>query len=309
MPLDHYVSQVHLKNFYSPILGNRMYAIRKSDLKEFTPDANSVCRIEDNSTIHFLDNPREIEGFLQEIEPLYNKSINKLAEYKIDYECIHAIAGFVAYILTCSPTALRLNSSHLTHPVEAAAMQLDKNGVIPPAPPELGGMKLSELLVNGKVDIKITDKKFPQAIGVYNIRELTSRLASFKWEILHNTYDDTSPFFTCDFPIAFEITSQGLFNKIVPLSPKLAIRIIPTLAIKTKKSNNHIKRKLNYSDVQQVNRLVVRCAEDLVFYRDNHNWIPLFVRKNSKYHIKPTAVKLPNGNKQLIITSHIVSEI
>ena len=31
MALDHYVSQVHLKNFYSPALSGMMYAIRKSD--------------------------------------------------------------------------------------------------------------------------------------------------------------------------------------------------------------------------------------------------------------------------------------
>ena len=49
MPLDHYVSQVHLKNFYSPKLGELMYAIRKSDLKEFTPNSESVCRIDDGA--------------------------------------------------------------------------------------------------------------------------------------------------------------------------------------------------------------------------------------------------------------------
>ncbi|MFZ0961102.1 MAG: hypothetical protein WAO35_09365, partial [Terriglobia bacterium] len=32
MPLDHYVSQVHLKQFFSPILGARLYATKKSDL-------------------------------------------------------------------------------------------------------------------------------------------------------------------------------------------------------------------------------------------------------------------------------------
>ena len=35
MPLDHYVSQVHLKKFYSPALGDRMYAMRKSDNHAF----------------------------------------------------------------------------------------------------------------------------------------------------------------------------------------------------------------------------------------------------------------------------------
>ena len=30
MPLDHYVSQVHLKNFYSPVLDGLMYGTARS---------------------------------------------------------------------------------------------------------------------------------------------------------------------------------------------------------------------------------------------------------------------------------------
>jgi hypothetical protein len=54
MPLDHYIPQVHLKNFYSPVLGDRMYATRKSDLKSFTPSSKSVCGINDGSTDAYL---------------------------------------------------------------------------------------------------------------------------------------------------------------------------------------------------------------------------------------------------------------
>jgi hypothetical protein len=37
MALDHYISQVHLKNFYSPAPDGLMYAMGKSDLKR-SPD-------------------------------------------------------------------------------------------------------------------------------------------------------------------------------------------------------------------------------------------------------------------------------
>ena len=33
--LDHYVPQAPIRRFYSPALGERLYAIRKSDLKRF----------------------------------------------------------------------------------------------------------------------------------------------------------------------------------------------------------------------------------------------------------------------------------
>jgi hypothetical protein len=54
MALDHYVSQVHLRSFYSPALGERLYAIRKSNGKAFTPNSESVCRIDDGSTNAYL---------------------------------------------------------------------------------------------------------------------------------------------------------------------------------------------------------------------------------------------------------------
>ena len=69
MPLHHYVSQVHLRKFYSPTLGNRMYATRKADLKAFTPNSESVCRVMNGSTNAYLLKDRVIEDFLKTIEP------------------------------------------------------------------------------------------------------------------------------------------------------------------------------------------------------------------------------------------------
>src|ERR1700685_3402274 len=79
LPLDHYVSQVHLRKFYSPLLGGeRMYAMRKSDLKSFQPNSKSVCRIEDGSTNAYLKEDRAVEEFLKTIEPKYNEALSKL---------------------------------------------------------------------------------------------------------------------------------------------------------------------------------------------------------------------------------------
>ena len=60
MPLDHYVSQVHLKNFNSPAL---------DDLKRFRTKSQDVCRIEDGSTNAYLKENRAIEEFLKDVEP------------------------------------------------------------------------------------------------------------------------------------------------------------------------------------------------------------------------------------------------
>src|SRR5688572_3566691 len=125
MPLDHYISQVHLKNFYSPVLGNRLYAIRKSDLKTFTPRSEDVCRIMDGSTNAYLSEERTIEEFLKTIEPNYNESLEKLVAGRIDRKCIYTIAGFMAYVIACSPAGMRIQSAPLKSRVETMATMME----------------------------------------------------------------------------------------------------------------------------------------------------------------------------------------
>jgi Protein of unknown function (DUF4238) len=163
MPLDHYVSQVHLKNFYSSSLGELMYVFRKSDLKQFPTKAQDVCRIADHNTNPFLQQPRAIEDFLTSVEPKYNASLEKIREDKIDRECIHCIAGFVAYVLTCSPTALRLNVEPLKAAVDAAARLADAKGVFSRAPPSLGSKSVTELLDEGGAVFAV-DPQYPQVL-------------------------------------------------------------------------------------------------------------------------------------------------
>ena len=230
MPLDHYVSQVHLRRFYSPVLGNRMYAIRKTDLKTFTPSAEVVCTIRDGNTNAYLRENRAVEDFLTTIEPNYNASLEKLVSRSIDHECIYTIAGFVAYVVTCSPAGMRIQSEPLRSAVEAGAALMDARGALPRAPAQLGGASLTDLLRDGTVKTTI-DPKYPQAIGVESILRNTARFGNFKWEILHNDSDD-SPFFTSDFPVAIEKTERpGVLNRIVPLAPNLALRIRPDVML------------------------------------------------------------------------------
>jgi hypothetical protein len=65
MPLDHYVSQVHLRQFYSPALdGKQMYGFRKRDGHVFPRSSKDVCRVQDGSTNEYLLKDRIIEEFL-----------------------------------------------------------------------------------------------------------------------------------------------------------------------------------------------------------------------------------------------------
>jgi hypothetical protein len=179
--LDHYVSQVHLRNFYSPVLGERFYALRKSDGKSFTANSESVCRIEDGSTNAYLTKDRAVEDFLKGVEPRYNPSVSRLQAGQIDPDVIYVIAGFASYVLTCSPAAMRLHAAHLKAVLESSAQALDMAGALPPAPESLGGGRLSDLVRKGTIRFKV-DEKYPQAIGISNIQKMVLIFGNSVWK-------------------------------------------------------------------------------------------------------------------------------
>jgi Protein of unknown function (DUF4238) len=309
MALDHYVSQVHLKNFYSPTPDGLMYAIRKSDLKRFPTKSQDVCRIEEGSTNAYLSKDRAIEEFLKDVEPRYNASLAKLRENKMDQEAIASLAGFAAYVVTCSPTAMRLHSGPLKAQLEAAAAILDKQGVIPKAPEILGEKSVTELLADGTVKFTV-DPKYPQALGIANILHHTSVFGNSPWEILHND-EEESPFFTSDYPAAIETFDINTpINRIVPFAPDIAVRIKPDISLsgtkpditfaKFKATSRHLKR----AEVLEINRLLVRCAEELIFFRDDREWVDGFVSKNRRYRIEAVTHKLPHGTGHLLVSTH-----
>lgn len=232
-----------------------------------------------------------IEEFLKVIEPKYDAALDMLKTKRINTECIYTIAGFGAYVYTCSPGGMRIQSEPLKKQVENLAYELDAKGGFLPPPAVLGGKNLTELLRSESVKIAI-DPKFPQAIGIANILKLTALLGNFTWEVLQNDFDD-SALFTTDFPVAIEETDDpGTLNKIIPLAPNLAIRVIPDRTFDKRRADftfenfSSRSRKINRQGVMKINRSIVRCAEEIVFYRDNYPWVRPFIAKNRYYRIE-----------------------
>jgi hypothetical protein len=298
MALDHYVSQVHLKNFYSPVTG-RLFALRKSDLKRFQPRSRDVCRIEDGSTNAYLNNDRAIEEFLRDIEPKYNVALALLRRRDINKECIHVVAGFAAYVACCAPAAMRIHAEPLKGTLEATARLLDRQGLFGKAPPSLGNKSMTELLAEGIVHFDV-DHRYPQALGISSIKERLSDWGNSYWEILHNEEPDTQ-FLTSDFPVAIELRPDHAVNTIVPLAPVLAVRIVPDVQRARAEQDlsfthfRHRHRILGRQEAIQINRLIVKCAEDIVFSHDERNWIAGFVAKHRRCRIEAVVDIIPDG--------------
>ena len=93
-----------------------------------------------------------------------------------------------------------------------------------------------------------------------------------------------SPLFTSDYPAAIETFDINTpINRIVPFAPDIAVRIKPDISLSGTRPDitfakcNATSRHLKRAEVLEVNRLLVRCAEDLIFFRDGWEWIDVFV--------------------------------
>ena len=95
-----------------------------------------------------------------------------------------------------------------------------------------------------------------------------------------------------------ESNDPHTLNKIIPLAPNLAIRVIPDRTFDKSRADftfanfsNH-SRKVNRQEVMKINRLIVRCAEDIVVYRDDYPWVQPFIAKNRYYRIEASTRKI-----------------
>lgn len=287
MALDHYISQVHLKNFYNESEDPPLNAICKTTMKQYKCHARDICRISEGSTNNYLTEPRYIEEFLRVIEQNYNLAIYELENNYIGRELIYIIAGWVAFVSTCSPAAMRIQSIPIKESLRDYAKILDDNRELEKPPQSLNANSFTECIDQGKVIIDI-DKKFPQAIGMKNILDLTYILGNSKWEALINAHED-SLFFTSDYPIIVERQPNSLLsNTIIPLSPKVALRIHPNIHMLNEEdfsAHKFRKNQITRKQAQNINRLIVRCAEENVFFTEHQPWVFNFVEKNSNYHV------------------------
>ena len=304
MPLDHYVSQVHLKQFARPPDSEQLRGYNKRTNATFPCHPEDVCRTQDGSTNQYLEEERVVEEFLKGIEPQYNVALDAIRKDQINVDAVYVMAGFAAYVATCSPGAMRSNSAPLKAVVEATGKRLDAQGEIHPAPDSLGGKSISELIEDGSVQVKI-DQKYPQAIGIAQIKGRLSAFGNAQWDVLINEHDE-SPFFTSDFPVPLEPSDDPrIMNRIVPLAPDVAIRIRPQLDARDTLDLSfpcfsYRRQRLRRNEIRPLNRLIVRGAEQLVFYGDEKDWMLRFIERNRHFRVECNVQQFDAGDGTLM---------
>ena len=309
---DHYVSQTHLRGWQDD--DELLNAVRKSDLGTFRPKTDRVCGSIDGNTNDYLNDPRAVEDIIRPIECGYARAVETVQLSPDDAESILVLAGWIAYVRTCSPAAMRIAASGLDPIVEEAAKHVDATGVIPPAPSKLGDMSASELLSRGDVKL-LVDPKFAQAMGVDDFDERVRAYSNCRWQFLHSDHCD-SPFFTSDYPIVSEPAgARHLFNTVVPLSPTLSVRMIPWMDPRevrqaaTLSNFKYAVRGLSRKEVRGINAMIVRAAENIVIYRDAREWVLPFVRKHAAFRTVSRTDRLPTPDGTYIVSRTLIEPL
>jgi hypothetical protein len=291
MPLDHYVSQVHLRKFYAADLNRIMYAVRKRDGFEFTPNSRSICRLDDGNTNRYLSEPRAIEEFLTTVEPSYDGAIAGLTTGNPSHDDIYVISGFIAYVLSCSPAVLRLESYPMRRMIEHVGVALDEAGELPPMPESMVS-NFADALQRGSLNVRV-DQMYPHAVGVTQIYSRLRAFANSDWLILIN--QTNCPFLTSDFPVAYGPPNAHPFvYRTFPLSPTLALRIRTTEQSRVADDEFRFPNirvglhETSRREAIEINQSIVRCAESEVYSSTMSDPLRGFIRRNSNYRIEST---------------------
>lgn len=280
MALDHYVSQVYLKQFLHQPDKRLLYAVRKSDLKTFTPRTKDVCRTEQGSTNAFLKENRVVEEFLRTIEPAYEPCLVRTMRGTVDMESISVFAGFLAYILTYTPTALRMFDPPVRAALEKVIQNLDGSGKIEPISvpslPDWDGKTLSTLKAEGKVRLDI-DLKMPQAMATAQMNRITQTLAACDVSILRPK--GSGRFLTSDFPSVILGHVDGKFaQRFLPLSPFVGL-IFHTETFDADRDESKVRFfQVGEARMRQLNFEIIKAAEELVFSHRKFPWLRKSVR-------------------------------
>ena len=90
-----------------------------------------------------------------------------------------------------------------------------------------------------------------------------------------------------------------VLNRIVPLAPTIAIRIQPDINLSRSLANFDFRnfalqrRNVTRHEASEINRLLVRSAENTVFFRDDRPWVAGFVEKNRHFRVETENIQIP----------------
>ena len=167
MAKDHYVARTYLRQFSLDGKEGFVNVIRKKNLERLEAiPVDSICYEKNGSDNHYFpDNPRVVEDYLKLYEPRWAKCVQKVSQGIYTDETKSLMAGYLAYLRTCTPTAMRLGSEGYADFVKYIYDKLEEKEYSNPDSKYRNVIKTIRKYGGTKIEV---DKKYPTAIGITN---------------------------------------------------------------------------------------------------------------------------------------------
>lgn len=297
---DHYVAQTYLKHFADT--DGRLHTYQKPSGKYFPAWPGDVCREwDDDLNVEIPDRPELLGDFRKMFEPHWNAVVEELKERRMAKDRKMVVSLCYAHMMICVPSWRRIAATFWEHS-RAAQLRL-KNTIY-----KERGIK-DELLDKGVAMLEngaLRLEAEPNSVKAW----LTIKLTKFAcqayhadWQFVENNSD--IPFFTSDSPVAvrYGTTPGEPITKFMPVTPKLGLLMIADPRKERNgivhKPHEEIARLLGEEPsgtirsvvplpqtVRTLNRLIVQCAENLVFSSRKDDGAARLVQKYGTYRIE-----------------------
>lgn len=295
MAKDHYVAQTYLQGFSIDGRKGFVNVIRKSKLQRLDEiPVQSICyEIDWSSNEYFSENPRVVEEFLKPLESKWSNCVRSISTDTYNATTKYLMAGYLAYLRACTPTAVRLGADALRYFAHDLYNWLEEKELSNPNTEHREAIKTICELGGTKVLIK---EAFPKAIGISTLIGIQKVLANSPWIVFRN--ETPLQLLTSDNPVCMQYWNSNQCDVYCPINPWLAIVIHP-LREKEPRGIDSVG-SLKLEGVERLNRLIVQSAEDKVIFNE-HPYIESFVNENKDWGVELQTLSIPTEKGKFIL--------
>lgn len=318
MPKDHFVARTYLKHFGDAKLGGMLHAYSKSNGIKFPCWPKDVCHEWDGDlNPSFLDPPELLGDFRKIFEPHWNPAIEHILGGAVSNFEKFVVSAYMANLMICTPSWRRVGTEHYNQATMGSLTFSQKMNEKHGKADDLLTEGI-EMLKQGQLKLE-TDQNYVKAKVTQQL--LANALVTYNqnWLLLSN--ETEHPFVTSDNPVAIEYSGKpGEFvTRFLPITPHLCLQVTYSYRKEDlfdlkkfpenveKPPNGIIKRgKIKPTGAKYINRLIVQCAEALVFSSQESVRIANLVQKYSQYRVEADYVELPTGEENSLYQGTII---
>jgi hypothetical protein len=272
MANHHFVARTYLKRFGDPAQNGMLHAYRKTDGQQLCCWPADVCREWDGDLVPtWLQEPALLGHYRKIFEPLWKVAVESPLSKSPSRQDRFAIAGYVANLMTCTPTwrrvGVQIHNDHATGYLIFSKRMQEKHGGNPNLPSDaIASLQRGDIAIDHD----------PDYVKAQNTRQLMRHawvIYHQDWEIVEN--NTAHPFITSDNPVSIwpSLDFRVPPVRLVAITPHLALSFrataleSPPFDPAQAPRGRLTWRSTDDAGANSINKMIAKCAEELVLLR------------------------------------------